>query len=127
MNKGVRSKTDGMIVVAVQQNTVLADPPGDSQRRIQTIGGFALANSEPSQTAAEQSNHQNVGAFGFRVKPAKPVHPNNGHHRIPPAPKPKKPPKHTPPPPPPHGKGKGNGGGGTHDTQQTGQHGNSGK
>ena len=35
-----------------------------SARRIQTIGGFALAQSEPQQTAAELNNHQNVGAFG---------------------------------------------------------------
>jgi hypothetical protein len=44
-----------------------------SDRRIQTIGGFAVPGSEPDQTFAEQKNHQNVGAFGFRLNPIKPV------------------------------------------------------
>ena len=41
-----------------------------SDRRIQTIGGFAVPGPRPQQTFAEQNNHQNVGAFGFRLKPA---------------------------------------------------------
>ena len=42
-------------------------------RRIQTIAGFALPGSSPDQTFAEEENHQNVGAFGFRLRPLKPV------------------------------------------------------
>jgi hypothetical protein len=44
-----------------------------AERRIQTIGGFAVPGFLPEQTFAEQFNHQNVGAFGFRLKPLKPV------------------------------------------------------
>jgi hypothetical protein len=44
-----------------------------ADRRIQTIGGFAVPGSLPQQTFAEQTNRQNTGAFGFRLKPTKPV------------------------------------------------------
>jgi hypothetical protein len=44
-----------------------------SDRRIQTIAGFADPGSPPDQTFMQQENHQNVGAFGFRLKPIKPV------------------------------------------------------
>ena len=32
-----------------------------------------MPGSTPQQTFAEQTNHQNVGAFGFRLKPVKPL------------------------------------------------------
>jgi hypothetical protein len=44
-----------------------------SDRRIQTIGGFAVPGSPIEQTFAEVDSHQNVGAFGFRLRPVKPV------------------------------------------------------
>lgn len=44
-----------------------------STRRIQTITGFAVPGSPAEQTAAGQENHENVGAFGFRLKPVKPL------------------------------------------------------
>src|SRR5207247_1170140 len=40
-------------------------------RRIQTIAGFALPSGGGDQTFAEEDNHQNLGAFGFRLRPVK--------------------------------------------------------
>jgi hypothetical protein len=44
-----------------------------SDRRIQTIGGFKDPSFPAQQTFTEVENHQNVGAFGFRLKPIQPV------------------------------------------------------
>jgi len=42
-------------------------------RRIQTIAGFALPGFPGDQTFAQQETHQNAGAFGFRLRPFKPL------------------------------------------------------
>ncbi len=42
-----------------------------STRRIQTIAGYTLSDAPGSQTFAQMENHQNVGAFGFRLTPLK--------------------------------------------------------